>query len=90
MYSVSRLPRHMHAVSVALVFSTMSQCTARQPVAPLPQLNWEMAEINATEGSIEITCFTSDSGSTEPYQVSVNSRGKGTNPATSGKMIYTS
>ena len=63
------------------------QPSARTTVT-LPQVNWELAEMNATEGSIEITCFTSDSGSTEPYLVNVNARGKGSNPATSGKIKY--
>ena len=69
-----------------LVFSTVSVC-AGQPTASLPRFSWEESEINVTEGSVEITCFTSDSGSSDPYQVNVNSRGKGSNPARRGKKI---
>lgn len=69
-----------------LVFSMVSVC-AGQPTASLPRFSWEEAEINVTEGSVEITCFTSDSGSSDPYQVNVNTRGKGSNPAGRGKKI---
>lgn len=62
---------------------------AGQPAASLPQVNWDMAQINATEGCVEMACFTSDSGSADPYQVNVNARGKGSNPATSGKIRLT-
>lgn len=69
-----------------LVFSTVSVCAGR-PAASLPRFSWEEAEINATEGSEKITCFTSDLGSSDPYQVNVNTRGKGSNPARRGKKI---
>ena len=69
-----------------LVFSMVSMC-AGQPTASLPRFSWEEAEINVTEGSVEITCFTTDSGSSDPYQVNVNTRGKGSNPARRGKKI---
>ena len=72
--------------SVLVVFST-ALCAAGQPASPLPRVSWEVTEINVTEGCIEIMCFTSDSGSADPYQVNVNARGKGSNPATSGKII---
>ena len=69
-----------------LVFSMASMC-AGQPTASLPRFSWEEAEINVTEGSVEIICFTSDSGSSDSYQVNVNTRGKGSNPARRGKKI---
>jgi hypothetical protein len=56
-------------------------------VIPVPVISWEDREVNVTEGGNRRVCFSSDIGTTQPYDVMVGARQKGANPAIRGIIM---
>ena len=51
----------------------------------MPDVKWEETVVSIPEGGNRQVCFTSDIGTSQPYQVRVGVRGKGASPATQGR-----
>ena len=50
----------------------------------MPEIKWEESEVTIPEGENRQVCFNSSIGTARPYDVRVDIRGKGANPATRG------